>query len=214
MKKVVPFTKTILFKTHIAEITEIEVNEDLVLDENNEVKGDILVDGKYKTTEASMLEEEFHYELPFVIAIDDKYIADNLEIEIEEFNYEIINEEELKVNINIVLDNLEEKEETREEEIPIPVEIEEDIKEVEEPIELLEKEITVEQENTPINSIFSNLTNDTETYSTYRVYIVKESDTLEYILDKYKISKEELENYNDLSSINIGDKLIIPCSND
>ena len=207
MKKVIPFTKTIIFKTHIAEITEIEVNEDLVLDENNEVKGDILVDGKYKTTEASMLEEEFHYELPFMIAIDDKYIADNLEIEIEEFNYEIINEEELKVNINISLDNLEEKEELREEEIPIPIE-------VSEPIELLEKEIIEEKENTPINSIFSNLTNDTETYSTYHVYIVKESDTLEYILDKYKITKEELENYNDISNINIGDKLIIPCSND
>ncbi len=208
MKKVVPFTKTILFKTHIAEITEIEVNEDLILDENNEVKGDILVDGKYKTTEASMLEEEFHYELPFVIAIDDKYIADNIEIEIQEFNYEIINEEELKVNINIALDNLEEKEEIREEEILIPVEIEEDIKEVEEEVETLEKE------DTNINSIFTNLTNDNETYSTYHVYIVKESDTLEYILDKYKINKEELSNYNDISSINIGDKLIIPCSND
>ena len=208
MKKVVPFTKTILFKTHIAEITEIEVNEDLILDENNEVKGDILVDGKYKTTEASMLEEEFHYELPFVIAIDDKYIADNIEIEIQEFNYEIINEEELKVNINIALDNLEEKEEIREEETLIPVEIEEDIKEVEEEVETLEKE------DTNINSIFTNLTNDNETYSTYHVYIVKESDTLEYILDKYKITKEELSNYNDISSINIGDKLIIPCSND
>ena len=208
MKKVVPFTKTILFKTHIAEITEIEVNEDLILDENNEVKGDILVDGKYKTTEASMLEEEFHYELPFVIAIDDKYIADNIEIEIQEFNYEIINEEELKVNINIALDNLEEKEEIREEEILIPVEIEEDIKEVEEEVETLEKE------DTNINSIFTNLTNDNETYSTYHVYIVKEADTLEYILDKYKINKEELSNYNDISSINIGDKLIIPCSND
>ncbi len=168
MKKVVPFTKTILFKTHIAEITEIEVNEDLILDENNEVKGDILVDGKYKTTEASMLEEEFHYELPFVIAIDDKYIADNIEIEIQEVNYEIINEEELKVNINIALDNLEEKEEIREEEILIPVEIEEDIKEVEEEVEPLEKE------DTNINSIFTNLTNDNETYSTYHVYIVKE----------------------------------------
>ena len=208
MKKVVPFTKTILFKTHIAEITEIEVNEDLILDENNEVKGDILVDGKYKTTEASMLEEEFHYELPFVIAIDDKYVADNIEIEIQEFNYEIINEEELKVNINIALDNLEEKEEIREEEMLIPVEIEEDIKEVEEEVEPLEKE------DTNINSIFTNLTNDNETYSTYHVYIVKESDTLEYILDKYKINKEELSNYNDISSINIGDKLIIPCSND
>lgn len=65
MKKVVPFTKTISFRTMIAEITDIEVNHTLALNENHEVVGDILVDGKYKMTDASQIEEEFHYKLPF-----------------------------------------------------------------------------------------------------------------------------------------------------
>ena len=29
-------------------------------------------------------------------------------------------------------------------------------------------------------------------------------------MDKYQVTKEELENYNDLSSLTIGSKLIIP----
>ena len=48
MKKVVPFTKTISFRTMIAEITDIEVNHTLALNENHEVVGDILVDGKFE----------------------------------------------------------------------------------------------------------------------------------------------------------------------
>ena len=49
-----------------------------------------------------------------------------------------------------------------------------------------------------------------ETYSTYSVYIVRKEETLESILSKFKITKEELESYNDLKDIGIGSKLIIP----
>ena len=80
MKKVVPFTKTITFKTMIAEVTDIEVTHNLKLKDDNEISGDILVDGRYKMTDASQIEEEFHYKLPFVINIDDKYDLDNMEI--------------------------------------------------------------------------------------------------------------------------------------
>ena len=59
------------------------------------------------------------------------------------------------------------------------------------------------------NSMFNNLESG-ETYSTYHVYIVKEDDTIDKILEKYQISKEELSVYNDLNEIKIGDKLIIP----
>ena len=213
MKKVVPFGKTISFKTMISEITDIEVKHTLSLKDNNEVEGDILVDGKYKTTDASIIEEEFHYKLPFVIAIDPKYIVDNVVISIDDFNYEIINEDSLKVDVDISLDNIEEKELVREDnafktdDLIQKLEIkeekeEEDIKEIE------------EQDNKNLGSIFSNLTAGEETFSTYNVYIVRETDTIEGILDKYNISREELADYNDLDDVSIGSKLIIPCSND
>ena len=59
------------------------------------------------------------------------------------------------------------------------------------------------------NSLFNNI-NDNETYRAYYVYIVKEEDTIDKILERYKITKEELENYNNIENIKPFDKIIIP----
>lgn len=275
MKKVVPFTKTISFRTMIAEITDIEVNHTLALNENYEVVGDILVDGKYKMTDASQIEEEFHYKLPFTIDIDERYNLDNLEIIISDFYFEIINEEDLKINVEIEMDGIEENklpklEEKRnsleevsevldteedfvrnkEDDILIPVEIEEKQEKLEVPqnnplhklVEEIKKDIltediplvevtkqeakkeikkettSVKQEkdnntsSTNMSSIFSSLASSEETFSTYYVYMVRETDTIESIIDKYQTTKEELQNYNDLTNVKVGSKLIIPCA--
>lgn len=58
------------------------------------------------------------------------------------------------------------------------------------------------------NNIFN--VDSGETYSTYYVYIVKENDTIDKILDKYGITKEDLELYNNLENIKPFDKIIIP----
>ena len=50
-----------------------------------------------------------------------------------------------------------------------------------------------------------------ETYKSYTVYIVRAGDTIETILSNYEITKEKLEEYNDLTELKIGDKIIIPC---
>lgn len=44
----------------------------------------------------------------------------------------------------------------------------------------------------------------------YKVYIVKENDTLEKIIKENNTSKEALSMYNDLENIKLGDKIIIP----
>lgn len=69
-------------------------------------------------------------------------------------------------------------------------------------------EINNEFTNNNVN-LFGDL-NEEEKYVTYRVYRVSEGDTIDKILEKYKVSKEELNNYNDITNINVGDKLIIP----
>lgn len=275
MKKVVPFTKTISFRTMIAEITDIEVNHTLALNENHEVVGDILVDGKYKMTDASQIEEEFHYKLPFTIDIDERYNLDNLEIIISDFYFEIINEEDLKINVEIEMDGIEENKLPKLEEkrnsleevsevldteedfvrnkkdnILIPVEIEEKKEKLEVPqdnplhklAEEIKKDILTEEvplvevtkqeakkeikkettsvkqekdnntSSTNMSSIFSSLASSEETFSTYYVYMVRETDTIESIIDKYQTTKEELQNYNDLTNVKVGSKLIIPCA--
>ena len=284
MKKTVPFTKQIHFKTMIAEITNIEVTHNLEVKENNTIEGDILVDGSYKIHEASQIEEEFHYQLPFTIEVDDKYDIENAEIGVSDFYFEIINEEDLKVNVDLEIRNVEEKtEELEVEEEPIsiskitddisleeevvrnddekiPVEVDEKIESLEVPsVDEIEKDLEdinntdtncdgdnndltninffsdkimeSKEESSPLlenkekvninpnansnsySNIFDTISTD-ETYVTYYVYIVRESDTIEEILDKYKVTKEDLSSYNDIDSIKVGSKIIIPCHNE
>ena len=65
--------------------------------------------------------------------------------------------------------------------------------------------------NNSNNNIFNGF-NEEEKYVTYRVYRVSEGDTLDKIMEKYNISKEEMEKYNNISDIKVGDKLIIPAN--
>lgn len=57
--------------------------------------------------------------------------------------------------------------------------------------------------------IFENIDNS-DTYVTYHVYIVKEGDTIDKIIEKYGTSKEDLQVYNSLEDIKPGTKIIIP----
>ena len=71
-------------------------------------------------------------------------------------------------------------------------------------------------DNDVINNNFNFFNTEnfgTDTYVTYYVYIVKEDDTINSIMDKFNVSKEEIANYNDISDIKKATKLIIPTSN-
>ena len=67
---------------------------------------------------------------------------------------------------------------------------------------------TIVNENNNIN-IFGNIS-DNDTYATYKVYTVMDTDTIDGIISKYNISKELLGEYNNIEDIKSGDKLIIP----
>lgn len=58
-------------------------------------------------------------------------------------------------------------------------------------------------------NIFDNIDNS-DTYVTYHVYIVKETDTINTIMEKYNVKKESISLYNDIENIKPGTKLIIP----
>ena len=45
---------------------------------------------------------------------------------------------------------------------------------------------------------------------TYRVYIVREGDTVSSILEKYQITEDSLRKYNVINELTLGEKLIIP----
>ena len=61
-----------------------------------------------------------------------------------------------------------------------------------------------------INSLFNQFSKDSEVYVTYNVFILRDGDSIDSIMEKYNISLDELKKYNDLSNLKIGDKIIIP----
>ncbi|MDO5568635.1 MAG: LysM peptidoglycan-binding domain-containing protein [bacterium] len=247
MKKVIPFKKELKFKTQITEITSISLEHTLSLEEDSLISGEFHISGDYKMTEASINKEPFSFTLPFDIAMDSRFDINNMVIDIEDFYYEIINNDILKVNIDVYIegaelkntdimsdsrDNLEKdkiiKETNKIEEIDNIKEdkednrcldLEEDMSVVFKKKDVVNLDLELEEKVNNANDdvvdidVFENIDNN-ETFVTYKVYIVKEKDNLDNILQKYKVTKEILASYNDLTEIKVGDKLIIPYSND
>lgn len=327
LKQIIPFKQELLFKTKICEITSISLEHTLSLKEDDLISGEFLITGDYKMTQGSINREKFSFHLPFEITLDSRYDVANLVIDIDNFYYEVVNNEYLKVNIDVYIEGnkLEEKKEEaimdakveeekdsfseekkekpslkaeeqkeeerseREDKDPQDSEIEEvsilgehnkneiekniDYANLEKELELIDNNITnIENDTQNVNiqntslindhkeefsstknikenyiepnisntisssisqnqaetthmdmkdnqsihnelNLFENIDNS-DTYVTYHVYIVKENDNIDTIADKYGVSKEEITNYNDITNISPGDKLIIPNANE
>ena len=201
MKKTVSFDKKIDFPTMIGEITEVSLDHNLKFINESSIEGDLLLVGKYKLTEASTLEEDFNYSIPVEISLTESIDLNTSNIEIGDFYYELENDKVMNCHIELLVEGLELLEEVRE----CDGEIEE--KEVEIPV--IEN---VEENNE--ESLFVNLKDDSDTYGTFIVYMVRQNESINSILEKYHTAIEELQKYNDINNINIGTKLIIPYSND
>ena len=238
MKEIVSFKKEIDFNTMLDKITSISLEHTLGLTEEKNIKGDVIVSGTYKQTEASQIDNPFSYKIPVDIELDDKYDLTNLIIDIDDFTYEVLEGNKLKINVDLLLDKLElkkiedddeiisiddlflDKTEDKKLEIPEVKEEKEETKEEKKVEKQEEQEEQEEKEQVPIepvstsNSLFSSLDNTNETYKAYHVYIMRENDTVNTIIEKYKVNKEELEEYNNLQELKIGSKVIIPSNNE
>lgn len=267
MKKIVSFEKELDFPSMIGEVTSISLDHTLEFVDQNSVAGEFKIQGTYKMTEASTLEESFHYDIPVDITLVEAFDLNSVKVSIDNFYYEIVNDDILKCNIDVSIDGVEEvileqseesvlnKEEEKEkievdeteikevdvrecdgdeidskkievEEIqetedfafqpveevkPLNVDKMENSKEEENEIEKVNQS-EVEQGN--ISSLFEAFESTDETFKTYSIYILRKDDTIENIMDKYEVTREELSDYNDLSNLEIGSKLIIPATID
>ena len=239
MKQIIPFKKELPFKTKVSDITSISLEREINVLDDGIVTGVFHITGDYKMNEGSINRENFSFDLPFDITLDPRYAVKTVSSDIEDFYYDVINEDTLKVSIDLYVeaeylleseikeevieisddDTREEMKDDLQEDIindgnnvdedtilevePIKIEKLDDIHEDKKEGENREETIDLGMD------LFSNL-DSTETYTTYYVYIVKEEDTVDKILIKYGITKEELESYNDITEIKPGDKVIIP----
>ena len=198
MKKIIPFKKDVIFKTKLGEITSISLEHNLKIIDGT-IEGNFIVDGEYKEDLESLNSEPFNLKLAFKNVLDEEFDASNAIVDIDDFYYEIMDNNVLSISIDVLVDRLEEKLITRKDDVIDDKEVEENKKE----------EIELNEIKDKITTIF-NTSNNEDNYVTYNVCIIREGDTLETIMDKYKIDKETLEKYNDLKDIKKGDKLLIP----
>ena len=208
MKKHVPFKKEIEFNSNIDEINSISLEHEITEKKDSLIAGKFILSGDYKMTPASPNLDIFNYELPFNINIDKKYNIDSSNIDISDFYYEVINNKILSVNIELEVDNVIEK---SKEELERCVEIENKEEILEEKIKEDEEYSKEEIIQTKVSPLFDYL-EDNDTYTTYKIHIITENDTLESIITDYNTTKEKLEGYNNLSEIKLGNKLIIPAN--
>ena len=224
-----------LFKDSIFEITSISVEHDEDINGSN-LEGDFIISGDYRLHEISINKEDFSFKLPFTHEIRSNVNLDTVNLEITDFTYELNNNDELHVHIEYIVsgeqsliefadekdlnellnktdaevvdlteDEPRFKEVSKEEILNIPAE---DTKKEEK--EESKKEIKEEkQSEISTNNIIGSINAD-ETYVKYHVHTVMQNDTLEGILDKYKITLTDLKKYNTFEALEVNMKLVIP----
>lgn len=254
MKKIISFEKNLDFNSMIGEVSAISLDHTLKFTSDNSIEGEFIISGKYKLTEASILEEDFNYNLPVDILLNEKLELETAKIDIDDFYYEIENDSAIVCHIDVKVEGVEKIEEVKEDEkiveeatiisepqkeIPvintddsprecdgekeeqetceakIDTKRDDNMEEIQTEVETEEQEeMKNNQQTEEVGSLFSSFKESDETFSSYSVYIIRENETVQSLIEKYKTTKEELENYNDLSNITIGSKIIIPTANE
>ena len=208
-------------------INDVSINEESF--EQN-IPFDITLVDKYDASKLKIDIDDFYYEI-----INDKYLrvhidvlADNL-VYYKVKNEEVKKEELVKDNNNDIKGDLrnengEYKEENNSEIKNVSETMKNDIDVITEKnnqeidardskkiINMPKEDAEVnKQEVNEISNLQSGFLSEKESYSTYKIHIVRENDTIETIKEKYNISSEELEKYNSLDKIVLGTKIIIP----
>lgn len=225
----IPFESVVKFKTNCCEITKMSLEHEFTIN-NDTILGNFIISGDYRSHEISVNKDDFNYVLPFQVELNDNINLDTIELDIDDFAYEIVGNDSLKINIvyNVKADLKEEIEFERVDEEELVKELdnlddldletdyskenvaENFIEEDKEKIKLSEdRKVSGSTQTDIINSI-----SDEESYVTYHIHMVKENETLESISALYKINLNVLKEYNEITELNIGDKVLIPFDNE
>ncbi len=181
---------------------------------------EIVIDDRYNTEKAIIDIDDFYYEI-----VNDNVLSVSIDVLIDKLQEKPLIELDDLVDLTPnrdIIDSKEEDDMQRNENEIIDSEINtldklEDSKKAydDEIITLKDNKIEDDRDNNDmveekINSLFNQFNSDSEVYVAYNVFILREGDTLDSIMEKYNITEEELKKYNDLTDLKLGDKLIIP----
>lgn len=229
MNNVIEFKKDCIMKTMVHEITDISLTHDYKI-MSDMIEGYFDVSGEYKITASSVSKEDFMYTIPFSIALSSMIDKSSINLTIKDFNYEVDKDVlHLKMALNMEYEEIKPEEITTKDEITDVIEDvlddttipKEEIEETEineyhnELMNDTQEEINLEDKKEAeesMNNIINNMT-DTNSFYKYKIYIMREEDTIESIAIKYNVTLDELREYNELENIHIGDKIVVPIIN-
>ena len=216
MNLIIPFEKKVKFDTPISEICSISLEHEITKNDG-EILGNFLITGTYKEHELSINKTDFSFTLPFSVELTTRVDLSSLDMSIDNFTYDL-NGSDLDIKIDYVIEAQDLKEE------PVFERVEQDI----EPITLIEeeKEKIIDEENEIKEEINTNEEREIKSetiinsvkaeddYISYHIHIVSNGESLESIALKYHITKEEIETINNITTIEVNDKLLIPLENE
>jgi len=231
-----PFNYTLPFTVDLRDDINIDTLEFNIEDfsyevfENNKLKINIEYSLKAELKEEKEIlfervdEKELESELSFIDTFlennnsgkENKEMGNELEDILEDLD-EIKEEpkeefEEIRKDFDIRNEELEDKNkiENPKKEINVKEKIKPVAKEIQietkDEIEETEERISEEEEKT----IMDTIKNSDDTFITYHIHIVKETETKESISSLYKVPISLISEYNNLDSITTGDKILIP----
>ena len=129
MRKIVPFNNVLKFDTDVKEITAISLEHKIDTKEDS-ISGVFYITGEYKIIDGQIEKEKFNFELPFDIALGSNYNLETLVVDIDDFRYELIENNKLKINIDLYIDG-----------------------------EILEEELFTEKEKALLNNLITKIQN-------------------------------------------------------
>ena len=223
MREIINIKHEETLKKSISEVTSISIDIDYDI-EGYFVEGEFNINGTYKSHGLSLNQDTFNFKIPFSHRVEDNIVSESIKTEIEDFTY-TIDAYDLCLDITYKITGEEKQEDfddleefnrfLDEHEVDVIDFKEEEIEEAEEPrVEHLTEEIPFIEEKIIEENIIENKIINEETYITYHIYICNESDTLESIANKYNVSIDLIKEYNEINTITLGTKLIIPFSNE
>lgn len=230
MNCIIPFESKVKFNCPVKEICSISLEHEITKNDS-EVLGNFLVSGTYKEHELSVNTSDFKFTIPFNVELANRIDSDSLEFSVDNFTYDMDgNEMIVKIDYIVTADDVREEivSEPPLEEINDPLDllsepIKEEAEELPIPEIIIPKKVRSYEEELPIineekrEEIDTEIVTGVETendYMTYHIHVVKETETIESIALTYKVTKDDLEKLNEVATINVGDKLIIPLANE
>ena len=216
MNLIIPFEKKVKFDTPISEICSISLEHEITKNDG-EILGNFLITGTYKEHELSINKTDFNFTLPFSVELTTRVDLSSLDMSIDNFTYDL-NGSDLDIKIDYVIEAQDLKEEPVFERVDQDIEpitlIEEEKEKINDEENEIKEEINTNEEREIKSETIINSVKAEDDYISYHIHIVSNGESLESIALKYHITKEEIETINNITTIEVNDKLLIPLENE